>query len=189
MLNKERNERYIACVVLQKKHLRWKVRYDEHVVHGGRLMVCDVARCQVAALGHFISLFVCLVLPVSEQLRLGPWGRGQVDWQVPTARVRDCDAHHHMLQVDDVVVGVVGAAGRLVHRAHHVLRADGPAAGGKERERGGKREWEKEWERVGIIMTVVQHLFMGGGEVKMEYVRSNQNSSIRETDIFWPTCQ
>lgn len=49
--------------------------------------------------------------------------------------MRDCDAHHHMLQVDDVVVGVVGAAGRLVHRAHHVLRADGPAAGGK-RERG-----------------------------------------------------
>lgn len=105
--------------------------------------------------------------------------------------MRDCDAHHHMLQVDDVVVGVVGAAGRLVHRAHHVLRADGPAAGGKERERERERESERksERERVGIIMTVFQHLFMGGGEVKMEYARTNQNSSIGETDIFWLTCQ
>lgn len=60
--------------------------------------------------------------------------------------MRDCDAHHHMLQVDDVVVGVVGAAGRLVHRAHHVLRADGPAAGvERKRERGKERVREREW--------------------------------------------
>lgn len=62
--------------------------------------------------------------------------------------MRDCDAHHHMLQVDDVVVGVVGAAGRLVHRAHHMLRADGPAAGGKkerQRERESERKSEREW--------------------------------------------
>ena len=37
----------------------------------------------------------------------------------------DGDAHNHVLQVDDAVVGVVGAARRLVHRSHHVLRSDG----------------------------------------------------------------
>ena len=70
-------------------------------------------------------------LPVGEQLRLGPWGWGQVDGQVSTARVCDCNTHDHMLQVDHVVVGVVGAACRLVHRANHVLWSDG--SGGQDR--------------------------------------------------------
>ena len=65
------------------------------------------------------------MLPVGQQLRLGPGGGGEVDGQVPAAGVRDGDAYDHVLQVDDPVVGVVGAAGGLVHRAHHVLRADG----------------------------------------------------------------
>lgn len=53
-------------VVLQKKYLRLKVRYDEHVVHGRRLVACDVVCCQVAALVHFISLFVLRYLLASS---------------------------------------------------------------------------------------------------------------------------
>lgn len=50
--------------------------------------------------------------------------------------MRDCDAHHHVLQVDDVVVGVVRAAGRFVHRAHDVLWTDGSAGDERGTSRG-----------------------------------------------------
>ena len=39
--------------------------------------------------------------------------------------MRDGDAHDHVLQVDDTVVGVVGAACGFVHGAHNVFRSDG----------------------------------------------------------------
>lgn len=68
-------------------------------------------------------------VPVGKQLRLGPWGWSQVDWQVPTARVCNRYAYDHMLQVDHVMVGVVSASCRLVHGPNHVLWTDG--SGGK----------------------------------------------------------
>lgn len=83
------------------------------------------------------SLFMCyysadtisqlVSLPVGKQLRLGPWGWGQIDWQVPTARVCDCNAYNHMLQVDHMVVGVVSASCCLVHWPNHMLWTDSSA--------------------------------------------------------------
>lgn len=76
--------------------------------------------------------------------------------------MRDCDAHHHVLQVDDVVVGVVRAAGRFVHRAHDVLWTDGSA--------GDKRG-------TSMFHGVFLHLFMGGGAVKSVHSQDLDHST------------
>lgn len=74
--------------------------------------------------GNTSHLVFFFFLPVGEQLRLGPWGWGQVDWQVPTARVRDCNTYNHMLQEDHMVVVVVSASCCLVHRTDNMLWTD-----------------------------------------------------------------
>lgn len=70
-----------------------------------------------------------VVLPVGKQLRLGPWGWGQVDWQVPTARVCDCNTYDHVLQVDHMVVQVVSASCRLVYWPNRMLWTDNSGGG------------------------------------------------------------
>lgn len=42
-------------------------KFRKRIAHGRRVMMCDVC-WSVAALAHFIYLFVFLVLPVSEKL-------------------------------------------------------------------------------------------------------------------------
>lgn len=51
-----------------------------------------------------------ITIPVGQKLGPGSRGRGQVDGQVSPPGMGDGYAHNDVLQVVDVVVGVIGAA-------------------------------------------------------------------------------
>lgn len=67
-----------------------------------------------------------IMVPVGQKLGPGSWGWGQVDGQVTPPGMGDGYAHNYMLQVVDMVVGVIRAARRFVDGAHSTVGANCP---------------------------------------------------------------
>lgn len=67
------------------------------------------------------------LLPPGEELRSGPRWRDEADLEVAPARVRDAEPHHDVLQVEHVLVAVLGAGAAESAGAQHVARSDVPA--------------------------------------------------------------
>lgn len=71
-----------------------------------------------------------LLLPPGKELRPGPCRRDEADLEVAPARVRDAEPHHDMLQVEHVLVAVLGAGAAEGAGAQHVVCPDVPAGDG-----------------------------------------------------------
>lgn len=72
-----------------------------------------------------------LRLPPGKELRPGSCWRDEADLEVAPARVRDAEPHHDVLQVEHVLVAMLGAGAAEGAGKQHVVRPDVPAGDGQ----------------------------------------------------------